>query len=304
MPKPSTLAQGTVATRVDPTGWNTFVDAINDLVDKVWDPTIHEPSAIQVINAAGDAILANATLVVLNPDGDYTLTSTPTIADGTIGQMLKITCANAEAHTVTIQDQDTLGSSNLQLLATTKDITGKTVTTLIFDGVNWVEYGGGAGVSGGTREIALDFKPAAYADGADNAGTVTKQHDNTNHRNFWRWSSGSANQDIDLVWEFRLPPDFDAWTATNAFYIDTRSNSFAGHVLTASLYIAAGTVDAGISAVDIKPDADNTWQSKSDLPTDTYAAGDQIHLHIHMDCDTASDTLDISRIYFTYTATY
>jgi len=103
------------------------------------------PSTAQVIDAAGDVILANATMVVLNPDGDYTLTSTPTIADGETGQLLYITCANGEANTVTIQDQDTLGSSNLQLLASTKAITGKTVTTLVFDGTNWVEYGGGGG---------------------------------------------------------------------------------------------------------------------------------------------------------------
>lgn len=263
---------------------------------------IFTPSTTQVIDAAGDTILANASLIVLNPDADYTLTSTPTIADGTEGQVLYITCANAEAHTVTIQDQDTLASSNLQLLSATKDITGKTVATLIFDGTDWIEYGGGAG--GGTREITLDFAPAVYADGADNAGTVTFQHDNTNHRNFWRWSSGTANQDIDMVWAFRLPPDFSAWTSSAALYIDTRSSSYAGHALTASLYIAAGTVDAGINGASIIPTADNTWESKTDLPTGSYSAGDQIHLHIHADIDTADDTIDVSRIYFTYTASY
>ena len=103
------------------------------------------PSATQVIDAAGDAILANATLVVLNPDADHTLTSTPTIANGNLGQILYITCDNAEANTVTVQDQDTLASSNLQLLASTKAIAGKTMTSLIFDGTNWIEFGGGAG---------------------------------------------------------------------------------------------------------------------------------------------------------------
>ncbi len=619
---------------------------------------IFTPSTTQVIDAAGDAILANATLVVLNPDADYTLTSTPTIANGTIGQLLYITCANAEANTVTIQDQDTLGSSNLQLLGTTKEITGKAITTFMFDGTNWIEYGGGvvvplelastlttsynminmtpggalgasavfkgiyldgaaldpsaaaaeihaididlsgvslanepilegahivmpttysgqerlnaarfegngmlveiidndkgqnvihtegghvdidrdlpstinstfegigidvdvsnlaatstfhaldviavgstsgevaaigafpgvqvirqyvgafatpnqtnyaarfpnggawtAGIDGQTifvanndeiyigsvstfselevifttpaskdvrpefffyntaltwieffpedttngwqidgiiewnstnltnwksdfnpggggagyfikvkrtrsgsltspvpttvkildpttygwdaeadltvrsfdqigdatnktaisttgvltysgsarptRNIVLGQRPTAYADGADNAGTVTPQHDNTNDRNYYRWSSGTANQDIDLVWEFQLPANFAAFTASSAFYIDVRSNSAAGHVLTASLYDAAGAVDPGIDGASIIPDADNTWQSKSDLPTASYSANDWIHFHVHYDVDDIDDTLDVSRVYFTYLA--
>ena len=49
------------------------------------------PSAAQTIDAAGDAILANATVVRIDPDASYTLTSTPTIADGaTDGQRLEV----------------------------------------------------------------------------------------------------------------------------------------------------------------------------------------------------------------------
>jgi hypothetical protein len=194
---------------------------------------------------------------------------------------------------------------------------GNTVTTT-FNSIIAADNNGGTGTFNGvdiistgllyagtyrpTREIHLEEMPAVYADGADNAGTVTYQHDNTNHRNFWRWSSGLANQDIDMVWSFSLPPDFDSWTATQAFYIDTRSNSVAGHVLTASLYIAAGTVDAGINGADILNASDNVWETQTDLPTDSYSAGDWIHLHIHADIDTADDTIDIARIYFTYLA--
>lgn len=99
----------------------------------------YEPLTTQVINAVGDTILANSALVVLNPDGDYTLTSAPTIADGTIGQIMYIICDNAEANTVTVQDQDSLGSSNLQLGATSRAISGKDILTLIFDGTDWIE---------------------------------------------------------------------------------------------------------------------------------------------------------------------
>jgi len=100
---------------------------------------IISPTADQVIDNAADAILANASIVFLNPDGDYTLTSTPTIADGTKGQILHIMCNNNEANGVTVQDQGTLPLSNLQLGAAGRAISGKDVLSLIFDGTDWVE---------------------------------------------------------------------------------------------------------------------------------------------------------------------
>ncbi len=153
-----------------------------------------------------------------------------------------------------------------------------------------------------TRNITLDFAPAEWADGADNNVAVTPEHDNTNHRNFWRCTSGAPNQDIDLVWSFKLPVNFGSWTSSAAFYIDVRSDSYAGHTMTASLYDGSGSVDAGISGANIKPDADNTWQSKSDLPTSSYSANSWIHLHVHCDMDGGGDTLDVARVYFTYKA--
>lgn len=103
--------------------------------------TIYTPSSAQVIDAAGDTILANATLIVLNPDADYILTSTPTIADGTTGDRLLVTCANAEANTVTLQDEALLGSSNLSLKAGTTTVIGGKAIEFIFDGTKWVETG-------------------------------------------------------------------------------------------------------------------------------------------------------------------
>ena len=103
--------------------------------------TTYAPSATQAITAVGNTILANATMVVLDPNGNYTLTSAPTIADGYTGQIVYITCGNAEANIVTVQDQDTLASSNLQLGATSRAISGKDVLVLIFDGTDWLECG-------------------------------------------------------------------------------------------------------------------------------------------------------------------
>jgi hypothetical protein len=107
------------------------------------------PAATQAITGVGDAITASTSTVVLNPDGDYTLTSTPTIADGTTGQVIRLVTDNAEANTVTVQDQDTLANSNLQLNDTTRAIGAKVVLELVFDGTDWVEIdaGQGAGVT-------------------------------------------------------------------------------------------------------------------------------------------------------------
>jgi hypothetical protein len=104
--------------------------------------TTFTPSATQVIDAVGDTILADATLVILNPDADYTLTSTPHMADGTTGQIIYISAANGEANTVTLQDEDTLAGSNFQLAGTTVEITGQTVLGFQFDGTDWIELTG------------------------------------------------------------------------------------------------------------------------------------------------------------------
>jgi hypothetical protein len=104
-------------------------------------PTILDPSSTQVIDAAGDSITADATLVILNPDADYILTSTPTIADGTTGQILLISCDNAESNTVTLQDAGLLGSSNLRLKSSTSTVVGKKAISFVFDGTEWVETG-------------------------------------------------------------------------------------------------------------------------------------------------------------------
>ena len=93
----------------------------------------------QVIDAVGDSITADSTLVQLNPDGDYTLTSTPMIADGVAGQILIITCANGETNTVTLSDESGVSGSNLQLGSGTRAISGKDVLQLYFDGTDWIE---------------------------------------------------------------------------------------------------------------------------------------------------------------------
>ncbi|MFQ5589547.1 MAG: glycosyl hydrolase family 28-related protein, partial [Phycisphaerae bacterium] len=81
-----------------------------------------------VIDAAADEIPTWVPWVRLTiTGGDYTLTNAPTMIDGYPGQIITVTAVPGEADTVTVQDQDTLASSNLQLGAATRDISDKDV---------------------------------------------------------------------------------------------------------------------------------------------------------------------------------
>lgn len=107
-------------------------------------PLVATPASSQSITGVTSKIKANGTSAELNPNGDYTITSAPTIDNGVKGQLLVLFAANTEANIVTLQDQDTLSSSNLQLGASTRDITAKKALTLMFDGSDWVEVAYGA----------------------------------------------------------------------------------------------------------------------------------------------------------------
>lgn len=102
-------------------------------------PLVLGASSTQSIIAAGNSISANASTVVVDPNGNYTMTSAPTISDGNTDQIVRIRCANNEANTVTLQDQDTLAGSNLQLGSTTRGLSGKDFIELQFDGTDWIE---------------------------------------------------------------------------------------------------------------------------------------------------------------------
>lgn len=76
---------------------------------------IATPSTQQSI-AVSAAIVANAEVVQISTTTAANLTATPTIADGTDGQMLLV--VNTGTNAFTLQDQGTLAGSNLRLTAT------------------------------------------------------------------------------------------------------------------------------------------------------------------------------------------
>lgn len=102
-------------------------------------PQAFRPSSLQTL-AAGNAITAiSSTAQVAGSGGSVTLTSAPTIANGVDGQLLYIIGTSANA--VTVQDQDTLPSSNLQLGASTRAIGLGDVLVLIYSSTvgDWLE---------------------------------------------------------------------------------------------------------------------------------------------------------------------
>jgi len=207
------------------------------------------PSTAQVIDAAGDVILANATMVVLNPDADHTLTSTPTIADGVTGQILILTCANNEAHTVTIQDQDTLGSSNLQLLAATRAITGKMGCMLYFDGSDWIELGSDEFASIVISGLTASRLVSTSATKALESSDATA------------WIAGTANQitvtdDTDGSVTLSTPQDIAAASSPSFAGITLTGTSIYTPSTTQVIDAAADAILANATVVVLNPDDD------------------------------------------------
>lgn len=106
---------------------------------------IAAPPAAQAITAAGNTITvgdADYLAPISNTTaGSITLTSTPTIADGTDGE--EILLYHTGTQNVVIQDQGTLAGSNLRLTAATVTLAPRHSVRLKFDaGVgDWVQVG-------------------------------------------------------------------------------------------------------------------------------------------------------------------
>ena len=103
--------------------------------------------ATQAISAVTDTITPTKSWMHLTDGGTgpYTMTSTPTIAAGTQGQILVLTAAQADAALITLSDETQAAGSGLKLGATTRNLGGdgnngdNKILVLMFDGTNWVE---------------------------------------------------------------------------------------------------------------------------------------------------------------------
>ena len=100
------------------------------------------PASTAQTVVAGTAILANASVIQINSAGGVTMTAVPTIADGVDGQLLTILNVDS-ADTIILQDQGTLGSSNLRLTGTTVGIGPRDSIQLMYSSTigDWVQIG-------------------------------------------------------------------------------------------------------------------------------------------------------------------
>jgi len=100
------------------------------------------PGAV-TIDAVGDTIAVGAKVLVdiTVTGGPFTLTSTPTIADGADGQVIIL--QNVSGNAVVLQDQGTLGGSNLRLTATTVSLSVRDSVILRYSSTigDWVQIG-------------------------------------------------------------------------------------------------------------------------------------------------------------------
>lgn len=97
------------------------------------------PSSTQTLSAASSTISADANVVQVSPSSALTLTSTPTIGNGRDGQQMVV--LNVGSNNVTLQDQGTLASSNLRLVATTITLAPRQSVTLLYSSTigDWVQ---------------------------------------------------------------------------------------------------------------------------------------------------------------------
>jgi hypothetical protein len=205
----------------------------------------YTPTATQAITANSNAILANANLVQINPDANRTLTSTPTIADGTNGQPVRI-CNIHTSFTVTLQREAALASSNI-LGASNVSIGPNQCVDLTFSSAlaGWAQVGAAAGLGdSGTTGIVVD----------NGSSTVTRQlsagsgisitnNDGVSGNPTVAFAEATGSADIGIVFPVGIPTA----TASTAFGANqTRFIQFTlqGRVTVGSINVKITTAGA------------------------------------------------------------
>ncbi|MDO8524414.1 MAG: hypothetical protein Q7R99_02185 [bacterium] len=116
---------------------NTGKIVLNDNIQITGTTQFVASSTVQAL-ASSSAIIQEVTLTKIYASSSLILSSAPTIADGVEGDIIVLLGAST-TQAVTVQDQDTLASSNLQLGSTNRMLTNGSTLALMFDGTDWVE---------------------------------------------------------------------------------------------------------------------------------------------------------------------
>jgi hypothetical protein len=168
---------------------------------------MYPASPVQTLASASATIVCNRHTVAVSAASPVTLNSAATIADGTNGQVCVIT--NAGAAPITLQDQDRLPASNLQLASPTVVVAPRASVRLVFNAAigDWIQEGdaqsvqaakcgaGGTTTAGSTAMQSL----AAYT---FSAGEL-EPGDHLRITAFWRHLPG-ANNTLDSAFRTQL----------------------------------------------------------------------------------------------------
>lgn len=100
-------------------------------------------NSVQAITAVGNTIVVVGSTIELTADASYTLTSTPTIADGFDQQEIVLINVDAGADVITLQDQGGLAGSNLRLSAATIALAPRDSIILRYNATigDWIQVG-------------------------------------------------------------------------------------------------------------------------------------------------------------------
>ena len=113
---------------------------IQNAAFKIHKPEIFVIGTTQNITDPNTQIAPTERLIVVDPNGDYTLKWFPTIINGiSIGEIFSIMTYGTEGNYIILQDNDTLPGTNLQLGAATRTIAAGDMITLMWNNNYWCE---------------------------------------------------------------------------------------------------------------------------------------------------------------------
>ncbi len=198
---------------------------------------------------------------------------------------------------------------------------------MYYDGTDWVSLGvGTAGqflatngtatapewtdVTAPVGNVSVAVPPefpnfTLTADGSDNRGTMVSDHDATNNRNYYEWTTRrSGMQDYDLVVQWPIPEDFVSWQATpfSFDYVTNTATVTDNQIDLVSILDTAGTAVA--LAGDTTDLAATAWTAAAVTGLEaggTYTAGEFITLTFKMQA-TEADFSRLGALQFNYVA--